>query len=301
MKTWERRFALRDRLSADLEIGDLYAMGAWIHYELSRYAESVDYALAVADRTQELSGGMHARAWESTSLFRLGRWDDALASFRTLRDQLDDRRDNPPGFAMHSFGMAALVLRLRGDRIESDDVAAGIDTTRVPTGVRAYPWQVWLMLARRDVAGAQARLVTPPRAWKTHAGLVHEARCDTLLAACDWDNAPDMAARVRAYAVAAPAPSTEAFADRLDGAAALARGDVDGSIALLERAVSGFDGCAAVWERARTQLLLEVALRRAGRASDADKVRAEAVLVLERLGVVDDAVIDLATAALTPQ
>jgi hypothetical protein len=194
--------------------------------------------------------------------------------------------------------MAALVLRVRGDRAESDRVADGIAAPRLPVSVRAYPWRVWLRLAHRDVAGAQEMLGAPVRAWKTHAGSVHEARCDTLLAASAWDEAPQVAATVRAYAVQAPAPATEAFADRLDGAAALARGEIETSLALLERSVRGFDGCVAVWERARTQRLLEVALRRVDRAADADQARAESDQVFERLGVVDDAVIDIATAAL---
>ena len=243
--TWSRRFALRDRLSADLEIGDLYAMGAWIHFELGRYPEAVDYAEAIADRTQELSGGMHARAWETAALFRLGRWDDALVAFRVLRDQLDDRRDNPPGFAMHAFGAAGMILRLRGERVESERVGAAVFGTHLRSSVRAFPWRVWLRSMGGDLDGAEALLATPPLAWRTHAGLVHEARCDTVLAAGDWDEAPAVAAMVRQHAVDAPSPVTGAFADRLDGVAALARGDVGGAIELLERAVRTLDACDA--------------------------------------------------------
>ena len=167
--TWSRRFALRDRLSADLEIGDLYAMGAWIHFELGRYREAVDYAEAIADRTQELSGGMHARAWETAALFRLGRWDDALVAFRALRDQLDYRRDNPPGFAMHAFGAAGMILRLRGERVESERVGAAVFGSHLRSSVRAFPWRVWLRSMGGDLDGARSLLATPPLAWRTHA------------------------------------------------------------------------------------------------------------------------------------
>ncbi len=295
---WTRRFALRDRLSNDLEIGDLYAMGAWMHFELGRYAEAVEYAVQVADRTNELSGGMHARAWGVVALFRLGRWDEALASVDVLRDQLDDRRDNPPGYAMHAFGAGAMMLRLRDLLPESERMAAAIDQARVRNSVRAYPWQIWLLDQERDVAGAQALVLTPLQSWQTHAGLVHEARCDTALAAADWAAARDVASAARAHAVVAPAPSTEAFADRLDGAATLGLGDPVAAIAMLEAAGSRFRACGAVWEQARTRLLLEVALRRAGRSAEADQARTRAQETLDRLGVVEDAVLDLAREAL---
>jgi len=164
--------------------------------------------------------------------------------------------------------------------------------------VRAYPWQIWLLLQDGDADGAQALVRTPIASWQTHAGLVHEARCDAALCAGDWAAARLTAAAARAHALAAPAPSTAAFADRLDGAALLGLDDRESAITLLGRAAAGFGACGAVWEEARTRLLLSVALRGAGRTAEADRESGAAQETLDRLGVVEDAVLDLAQEAL---
>ena len=57
------------------------------------------------------------------------------------------------------------------------------------------------------------------------------------------------------------------------------------------------DACEVPWEAARTRLLLDPALRRAGRSSEADEARGSANAVLERLGVVDDGILDRALVA----
>jgi len=158
---------------------------------------------------------------------------------------------------------------------------------------------VWLRSMSGDLGAARTLLATPPIAWRTHAGLVHEARCDTVLAAGAWDEAAAVAAMVRRHAVEAPSPVTGAFADRLDGAGAVGRGEVDAGVGLLERALQTFDECEAPWEAARTRLLLAAALRRAGRTADADTARDQAQEVLERLGIVEDGIIDRALAAMT--
>ena len=52
---------------------------------------------------------IHLRAWRCVTFGRLGSWDDALEEFRLIRELLDDRRDEPPYFASHAFGTAALI------------------------------------------------------------------------------------------------------------------------------------------------------------------------------------------------
>ena len=69
------------------ELGDLYAMGAWTHYEIGRYGR----ALELADTGLDTIAGrgpnveLHLRPWRVASLYRLGRWDEALEEFAAVR------------------------------------------------------------------------------------------------------------------------------------------------------------------------------------------------------------------------
>jgi class 3 adenylate cyclase len=292
--TWQRRYALRDRLSVDVEIADMYAMGSWIHFEVGRFREALDFARQIIGRTDEMMGGLHARAWEIATLYRLGRWDDALAAFHVMREKLDDRRDNPPNYATHAFGVAALIHQLRGERLEADRVANIVDGNPAGADVRSYPWRIWLRAIKGDVERAYRLLGHLPTSWRVHAGLVYEARCDAALAAGLWDQAPGLAVEVRAFARDAPSPAAGAAADRLDGAAALARGRSADAVDLLERSVLAFDELEVPLERGRAQLLLAQALRSLGKVDDAASAQAAADATLGALGVVEDRLLSAA-------
>jgi len=89
---------------------------------------------------------------------------------------------------------------------------------------------------------------------------------------------------MRRHAAGAGTPSVAVFADRLEGRAALAKGDAAAAVDSLERAVRGFGDLAAVWERAVTQVDLAGAFRAVGRDREAEAAAASAAATFEELG-----------------
>jgi class 3 adenylate cyclase/tetratricopeptide (TPR) repeat protein len=294
---WQRRWGLRDRLTVDQEIGDLHAMGAWIHWELGHYQTSIDIAGSIA-HTQEMGGSVHARAWQVAALFRLGRWDEVLAPFDELRDRLGDRRDSPPYYAAHAYAMTGLVHTLRGENLEGDRLMSILRTS--PQSVRSFAWYGLMLLAHGDYDDAAEFLAEPPPAWEVHESVVWEARCDAALALLARKSGQPPAAayssaelpdRCRAFAVEAGTPSLTCFADRLGGAQAGVAGDLARAATLLQRARDGFGELGICWERARTERLLADVLERIGQPDRASEVTAAAAVETARLRVTDDLVI----------
>jgi class 3 adenylate cyclase/tetratricopeptide (TPR) repeat protein len=302
---WQRRWDLRDRLTSDREIGDVYGMGAWIHCEVGEYEKSVAIAEQVA-RSQDMPGSAHARAWRITSLFRLGRWDEALLCFQELRERLDDRRDMPPNYCANAYGIAALIHQFRGERMDGDRLAAIVQEL-APKSVRAVAWRANLLLAHGQFADATKFLAHPPTSWEIHAADVWEARCDAALALAsatptgvpgELGSAAEILAASRRHVAAAGTPSLLAFADRLEGLEAAAARDLDTGAELLTRALRAFTGLSVPWEEARTQQLLIPVLGLLGRSDEAAQMRTLADLTLGRLRVVDDLVLRAAVARL---
>jgi class 3 adenylate cyclase/tetratricopeptide (TPR) repeat protein len=296
MQIWRRRWELRDRLTQDLELTDLYAMGSWGSWETGDYEEAVRYAKAIEGRTQHMGVG-HAQAWRVVALYRLGRWDEALATFAAARDRLDTRRDNPPNFSSHMYGAAALMHDVRDNRQDAEGFAAVV--AGLPGhGVRPYGWRIQLAMQRGELNRARLLLDNPPISWRIHSAVVWEARCDAILTFAEWHRASHVASTARAYAEACGTPSVTPVADRVEGVAALANDDVDGAVRLLSAARQGFDDLRLAWELARTRRLLSVALARAGRSDEAAIEQAAADETHGAIGVVNDRVIDTALSRL---
>jgi class 3 adenylate cyclase/tetratricopeptide (TPR) repeat protein len=296
MEIWRRRWELRGRLTEDLEVVDLYAMGAWESWEIGDYEEAVNYAETIEGQIQHL-GGVHVQSWRVAALYRLGRWDEALATFAVLRDRLDTRRDTPPNAFTHMYGAAAIMREVRGERRDADDLAAVI--AGVPEhGCRVYGWRIQVALQRGELERARRLLSAPPSAWQVHASVVWEVRCDAILTFGEWDRAAALAAGAREYTEAGGSPAVTAVADRLEGVAALATGDVERAVGLLAAARQEFDDLRMAWEVARTRRLLSVALARAGRADQAASEQAAADRAQGALGVVNDRIIDAALSML---
>ena len=296
MEIWHRRWELRDRLTDDLELVDLYAMGAGGSWEIGEYEDAIRYADALEGRIQHPSV-MHAQSWRVAALFRLGRWDEALATFEVLRDRLDARRDNPPNGLTHMYGAAAIVHEVRRERREADELATALGRVQ-EDGCRVYAWRIHVALHRGELERARRQLSSPPPTWQLDASIVWEVRCDAILAFGEWEQAAEVAASARTFGEAGGSPSVPAVADRLEGAAALAGGDAERAVVLLAAARRKLDGLGMTWESARAGRLLSVALTRAGRPDQAASELAAAELTLAALGVVDDRVIDAALSLL---
>ncbi|MEX2458687.1 MAG: AAA family ATPase, partial [Actinomycetota bacterium] len=277
----ERRLALAPKLHDPFELGDLYAVAAWGEFHIGRY----EACLSLADEgvlQAEGSPGvtLHALSWRVLALIRLGRWDEAVAALARLNEVLGDRWDDPPGFALRAFGAGAYLLDAMGNRGAADRyLSVATDETRRSL-LSAAPWVGELLARRGEFERARTILdEQDPSARRQNSGLILEARCELLAEEAAWDEADKVAGEARAHAAQNGLEALPAFADRLEGRAALAAGDHDRAIRLLRHALDRFGSLGADWEAARTRLDLATSLAAASPA----RARAEAEAALEDL------------------
>ncbi len=283
LPVWERRSKIAQELTDILELGDLYAMGAWTHYEIGRYGR----ALELADTGLDTIAGrgpnveLHLRPWRVASLYRLGRWDEALEEFAAVRRMLENREDDPPYFATHAFGMAGVIHERRGERVESDRLLAAILRMVTDNSGRLYPSLLRFLVVRGDLG--QGTALRRPHNWAVHAGDALEGEAERLSATEAWGGAADLVAEMRRHAEVADAPAVVAFADRLAGRTALAGGELDEAQRSLECAATGFETISAPWERALTELDLARVSSSAGRGEAMGTWVARAAATFETL------------------
>jgi class 3 adenylate cyclase/tetratricopeptide (TPR) repeat protein len=285
----ERRIPLAPHLGDPLELGDMYAMLAWCSAETGRWQEIVRYGregmAAVAGRAD--NAGVHLLAWLTEGSFRLGSWDESLSSFATLRTMLEDRKDDPPYFALHAYAMAALIRTLRGEYSEAEHLT---DLLRVLGGVTQTSRRVWsytcrVLVARGELEEVRRRLADRPPGWELQAAPTLEASCELILALGAWGEAASTVEEARTMAEDCELHGVALFADRLEGAAALATGDEGRGREILARARDTFAEWGARWEAARTDL---VAAELGGGHELAPGRLAEAEAVFEDLGSVEE-------------
>ena len=281
---WEQRSKITREVTDPLELGDFYAMGAWTHYEIGRYARALEIAETGLEAItgRDPSSELHINAWRIASLYRLGRWDEALDGFASIRRMLENREDDPPYFATHAFAVAGVIHERREERVRSDALAAAILRMVTESSGRLYPSILRFLVVRGDLT--QATGLRRPHNWAVHAGDALEAEAERLAASEQWDQAADLVNEMRRHAEAADAASVPAFADRLEGRAALAGGDFAGARRSLERAVEGFEAIEAPWERALSELDLARVPSSAGKDEETDTWAARAAATFDTIG-----------------
>ena len=169
----------------------------------------------------------------------------------------------------------------RGERVQSDSLAAAMLRMVTGTSGRLYPSLLRFLVVRGDLAAAKG--LRRPHNWAVHAGEALEAESELLAAAAEWDRATDLLSEMRRHAQVGDAPALAAFADRLEGRAALAGGDLPEAQRSLERAASGFEAIDAPWERALTDLDLARVASSAGKSDEAGAWAARAATTFEQL------------------
>ncbi len=196
---------------------------------------------------------LHISAWRIAALYRLGRWDEALEGFATIRRMLESREDDPPYFVDACVRGGRSDLSSGGsERVRSDALAAAIVRMVTESSGRLYPSILRFLVVRGDLPrrrGSAARTTgrsTRAMRWKRRRNGSRRRRTGT--------ERPSSSPRCGVHAEAADAPSVASFADRLEGRAALASGDLAGARRGLERSAEGFETIEAPWERALTQL-----------------------------------------------
>src|SRR5438093_9872152 len=198
-------------------------MGSWGNYETGRYQRAVEVSgeglTAVGGKGPNVE--IHLRAWRCVTFGRLGSWDDALEEFRLIREMLDERRDEPPYFAAHAFGTAALIHDARGDVVESDRLSGLLSTLERRTSGRLYPFLLRYIVRTGDLV--RARSLARPTNWAVHKGDALEAESELVAATEAWDGVDARIEGMHAHAEKTDAQTVAAFADRLGGLAAAGR------------------------------------------------------------------------------
>ena len=279
MTIWRRRWELRDRITDDLEVVDLHAVGAWASWEVGEYDDAVRYAEAIEGRIQH-PGASHAQSWRVAALYRLGRWDEALAAFAVVRAGSTTNASCRPTPAptctarrRSSVKRAASIARPTPSRRSSPACRSRV----VDSTAGARRWRCCAARTRgapaagepaAGVAGARlggvgGALRRGARLWRVGTG---RPKCWPAPAATptrpgrrSWPPSP--------IASRAPPPWLAATPSA--------------PCALLASARQEFDERGMVWEAARTRRLLAVALEGAGRAAQAAAEQAAADAALD--------------------
>ena len=283
---WERRREVMPRVTGLLELGDFFSVGIWIYVELARF----DEALRVGDEALATVGGrgpnveVHTRAWLAAALHKTGRWDEALEHVSALRELLDDQRDDPPYFAIHAYGVGALVHESRSEGAEARRFLDTLARPGAERSGRTYPYLVLALLARGELD--RSWTVERPWNWRVHCTDALFAESERAAASARWDVVPDLLVAMRSQAAAGPGPILVPAADRLEGRAALGAG-VDAT-GILHAAADGFEALGMPHERALTQLDLAAALREVGRPDESVDVLHRAAITFEELRATTD-------------
>ena len=190
---------------------------------------------------------------------------------------------------MRLYGIAAYLKEVAGDRAAADALIAELDRSQASRGSigvsGARLWIVQILVRRRLFSEARERLAeADPLRDVQNRDLTYEAWAELIAAEGAWDEAPSIVAAAREWAERTGLMVLPAFADRLEGGAALAVGDVELGLDRLRRARATFARHEAGWERARTEIALAEALIAAGRTDEAAEAAGAALATLTGLG-----------------
>ena len=302
-RTSSRRIELVPRLSDVKEIGDSYAGAARSALYVGRYGDAEARASTCVELSRGIDSGsyIHGLTWRVAARFELGDWDAALADQAELeRVSVLSPQGLPPSFTMGAYTRVALCHELRGEREDADRyVELALRYVELGGFIRVRGRSIHLpplalTLMRRGRLDEATDLI-PLEPGSVNAGVTLEALCEIAAESGRWEEAPGLVAAAREEAVLGEQLSLPLFADRLEGRAAGASGDVARGAELLARSATGFAAIGARWEEAWSRLLLAEVLAGTDRRAAERELRA-ALPVFEQLGSAHEA--DRARAAL---
>jgi hypothetical protein len=284
----EERLLLIPQLDDPAEIADIYGTLAWQLVHIGEYRRAVELPMggeagssiagvpAVGHRTKYV--------FHAVARFRLAEWDRFWA-VHALLDAATDHDRPLPYHTMRLYGVAAFLKEVAGDPDAADTLIAELDRSQASRGSvgvsGARLWIVEILVRRRRFAEARARLAeADPVRDVQNRDLDHEAWAALIAAEGTWDEAPRAVANAREWAERTGLRVLPAFADRLEGQAALAEGNVELGLERLRRSRDTSARLEAAWDRARTELILAAALLDAGENGEAADVLASALATL---------------------
>ncbi len=296
----EERLLLVPQLDDPAEIADIYGTVAWQLVHIGDYRRAVELPMgddgaatsgvpAVSHRTNYV--------FHAVAQYRLAHWDRFWSAYAMLDLVMD--HDRPFSYhTMRLYGIAAYLKDVAGEHGAADSLIALLDRSQASRGSvgvsGARLWIVGTLVRRGRFAEARQRLEeADPVRDVQNRDLTFEAWAELIAAEGAWDEAPAIVAAAREWADRTGLLVLPAFADRLEGQAALAAGDTAAGLDGLRRARATFDRVEAAWDRARTEFVLAEALIEAGRKDEAAEVAAAALATVSGL----EAPLEIARAA----
>jgi class 3 adenylate cyclase/tetratricopeptide (TPR) repeat protein len=287
----ERRLELVRLIDDPWELGDIFAMGAWIHAIIGDLDRAFDLAQEGRRRSGDQTEGLllHNTNWGAMASFMLGDWDTAIEMFREADALLQVRGELPPYFMMGLYGAAAFVLDARAEP-EAERLVELLRRTQgrpMSGSVASTIWLAWVLTERGDLEGGRTTLEgAAALAWDLFQPLEDLVWAELLALEGRWSEVPGFLGSSRTYAAEAGLRQLPAHLDRLEGRAAAATGDQMSAISALSSARERFAEIGARFELARTELDLATATSAAGRADEARQHLASATPVFVELGAV---------------
>lgn len=293
-----RRLGLAEQLEDPWELGDMYAVAAWAYALVGDYVE----AIRLAERGQALAADqapgmvLHNLSWRAFAEFSLGNWDVVVDDILPLvRTQLGDRINDPPYFTAHAFGSAAFVYGSRQHPAARGLIALlrkhaeGMEEGQWPR--LSLIWLAWTLtrLGRRDEVRSLLERLRSSESYTEQTRPLEDQLLAVVLAEHGrWDEVPAFLDRSRELAERGGLRALPVHLDRLEARAALAAGDLDLGLAMLELARAGFVELGAAWERAVTELDVAQTLIAEGRTGEARSALEAAAPDIERAGALDE-------------
>jgi class 3 adenylate cyclase len=274
----ERRLAIVERLTDPWEVGDALQTAADTALAIGRYDDARRWGSEGFERARDGPDVWRAAlAWRAVARFKLGDWDGALEdSERIAGARATTRFGNVGYFTLTLWSCVALLHELRGEPAAADALLARVvaQMTHTPT-VRVAPWLARLEAHRRSSEAFEWIERSDSLVGRDMArGAVLEATCDAIAELGRWERADEAVAEAREFAARALLEALPLHADRLEGRAALARGDAEAAIEPLARARDGLAALSAPWESAVAELWLAEAQLALGRTDALESARA---------------------------
>jgi class 3 adenylate cyclase len=255
---WERRLPIAERLTDPWEVGDALQTAADSALFVGRYADALRWADEGYERSRTGPDVWRAcLAWRAIARFKLGDWGGALDDLEVIEAAPATTRFGTVGyFTLTLWTCLAFMHELRGEPAAADRLVARA-SGELPSTVRMTPWLARLAAHRgSDEAFERFEESKSLAGREMGTGAILEALCDVVAELARWELADDTVAEARAFAERALLQALPFHADRLEGRAALARGDGAGAAGSLTRAREGFAGLGARWDEALAALWL---------------------------------------------
>jgi class 3 adenylate cyclase len=260
----EERLLLIPQLDDMIEVVDIYGTNAWHLVHIGDYRRAAELGAIGWARSSEMGVGNYTPGvFYAVATFRLGKWDEFWRIFTAVNAAhgLSDREKVLRYHSYRLLGVAAYLSEVAGDSAAADRHIERLDSSQAVQGSVGISgprtWIVMTLVRRREFAAARARLaVRDPVRDIQNRDLTLEAWADLIAAEGTWDEAAALVAEARAWAARTGLRFLPGIADRLEGQTALATGDHQAAVRLLEAARDTFTRLEVPWERARTELSL---------------------------------------------